>query len=291
MKNDEEKIHLPDGHTASLIHYESGEQKSCKIPVLITHGTFSGRACCDRISQYAAKRGFHVSVLEWRNRAYGKTCKGDRYDFRSLAFDETVQALQRLTKRHDCEQVHWIGHSGGGLLPAILLAEQPQWQSVFASITMVGSQSSQALGYSLSNRLRLETVNAIGNVLGYWPGRRFKVGKFDEPASLMAQWFHWNKSGFRSPSGSDYFDLLQPTDIPVLALSGSGDTLIAPPKGCLELANAFGKTAQYRECGHESGFSENFGHTQLWTSRAAAREIWPVIFDHIEKTEQNSSMV
>lgn len=58
--------------------------------------------------------------------------------------------------------------------------------------------------------------------LGQGPGH--------EPSSLVCEWLGWNLTGvWRDPRGGDYLAALSGVTVPVLAVAGEGDRLLAPP--------------------------------------------------------------
>ncbi len=74
--------------------------------------------------------------------------------------------------------------------------------------------------------------------------------------------------------------------LPVLAMAGTGDRFIAPPEACRKLHELLPGTANvWQECGVDQGFAEDFTHSRLISSRAAARQIWPRIADWLAQAE------
>jgi predicted alpha/beta hydrolase len=59
--------------------------------------------------------------------------------------------------------------------------------------------------------------------------RKLNGGPREESARLMRQWCHWNlRRSFVGKDGMDYPSSLAQVRIPVLALAGSADRVIAP---------------------------------------------------------------
>jgi hypothetical protein len=78
--------------------------------------------------------------------------------------------------------------------------------------------------------------------------------------------------------GVDYGELLRDLELPVLFVAGMGDRFWAPPPACRGLFDLVGSPDKtYLLCGRHAGFSRDFGHADMVTSRAARTEIWPLL--------------
>ena len=170
------------------------------------------------------------------------------------------------------------------------LARRPELTKKLHSLVLLGSQACDA-GPSLSRRAVLRSFQVMTRILGIVPARVLRLGPENEAAEVMLQWYRWNlQARWQGEEGFDYWQALQqhPTldDLPVLGLAGSGDQFIAPPVACHRLhALLPGSGNVWQECGVSQNFSENFTHSRLISSRAAAREIWPRIAEWLIKTE------
>ena len=77
---------------------------------------------------------------------------------------------------------------------------------------------------------------------------------------------------------SDIPSSLAQVRIPVLALAGSADRLIAPWRGCEALARAFGgPDVEFLLCSKAAGFAEDYSHSRLLMSGNAQSDVFPWI--------------
>ncbi len=255
--------------------------------VVLTHGTFSNANTCFGLAGYLASIGFRCWVLDWRG--HGESGAAPRQTtFDSVARLDVPAALHAVLERAGPGPVFWIGHSGGGLIGAMWAARNADLaHSRLRGFIMLGVQASLA-GARLRNRLMIQFIDLLMSVTRSAPGHYFGMGPEPENPHLMHQWCRWNIEGrFSGEDEFDYTAALRNLRIPVLALSGAGDTFIAPSEGCRQLAYAFsGPDITFHLCGIATGFSENYKHDRLILSKPASREIWPMLADWMNKRLQ-----
>jgi oxygen-independent coproporphyrinogen-3 oxidase len=106
-----------------------------------------------------------------------------------------------------------------------------------------------------------------------------------ESGQLMRQWCQWNlQRRFVGHDGMDYLQALSQVRIPVLALAGAGDRLIAPWQGCEALARAFGgPDVELSLCGKATGFVEDYSHSRLLMAGNARSGVFPRIAQWIRQ--------
>ncbi len=72
--------------------------------------------------------------------------------------------------------------------------------------------------------------------------------------------------------------------MPVLAVAGAGDHLLAPPQAVRDLLGRFGSVDRSLiVAGREQGYSIDYNHAGLVIGRAAREEIWPRVIDWISR--------
>ncbi len=246
-------------------------------PVLLTHGTFSNAQVCGKLASFLANHGFDCWIVELRG--HGQSQRGEeRPDFEHLADFDVPAALAAVQRWTGKAQTFLVGHSGGGLVFLMHLARHPEcWKHVKGVVTLA-SQATEA-GATLSSRMKIVGFAAINNLLGFLPGPALGLGPENEFRGVMNQWFRWNWSRrWLGSDGFDYAEALGRVDVPTLLLAGAGDRFIAPVRGCQRLYDLLGsQDKQLAICGKSIGFAEDYGHTRIIASRAARREIWPMI--------------
>lgn len=236
-------------------------------PVLITHGTFSTADTCRPIAEYFAAKGRPVYVIEWR----GRNGRPGRFDFHDLAEGEFAQAIQMMPKRVDL-----VAHSGGGLAMCFAVLD-PDLRAKVRSLTMLGTQGTHLFDAPWRDLQAIRLMDWYGRKRGFWPARLTGLGPCNESATLLSQWVRFNRNRkIMTRGGTNLFDYLPALGLPVFALAGAADTVIARPEGCERLAKAFGVRSEYHLC-RAGTDTEDFTHPRLFRSRAAAARIWPRI--------------
>ncbi|MBX2837705.1 MAG: lysophospholipase [Gammaproteobacteria bacterium] len=246
-------------------------------PVILAHGTFSNHRSLRRLAEYLSKNGYDCWLLDFQGHGHSDPPASDP-NFESMCLEDAQAALDYVRPRYPSTPVIWVGHSGGGLGILTLLCRQPETANHLKAVVTIGSQATHA-AKAWKNRLIIQLSRVLTKMLRQAPGHWFKLGPEPEFGPVMAQWYHWNLNGqWLGHDGFDYVPALAHIHTPTLMLSGSGDTFIAPPEGCLHLFNSLcSKNKKYVECGLHSGFSEDYNHARLVSSRNASQEIWPIV--------------
>ncbi|MBB4865068.1 oxygen-independent coproporphyrinogen-3 oxidase [Pseudomonas nitritireducens] len=248
------------------------------VPVVLTHGTFSNHRSCLGLASYLGSQGFACWLFDWRG--HGDSGRNDfRHSFDDVAEQDVPAILDAVRQRSGHAALHWIGHSGGGLIVSMWAARHPELaQQKLRSLVLIGSQATAA-GASLRHWLALQAFDWMLRWRRIAPSRAKSVGPEAESARLMRQWCQWNfRRRFDSLDGFDYLAGLSAVALPVLGVAGSGDTFIAPVAGCEALVKAFaGDQAELEVFGLAGGAREDYSHNRLLLSRNASLEIWPRI--------------
>ena len=258
-------------------------------PVVLTHGTFSNARLCDQLARFLQETGFDCWVLEWPE--HGQSARGGPpWSYEQLALHEVRGTLETVQRTTGEEELFWVGHSAGGVLPFIHLARSPAEAHHFRGIIAMGSQTTHA-GPGLLGRLKLGLGFLMTNVMGRASGEALRLGPDDETRPLMNQWFRWNMSGrWRGKDGFDYLEALREVRVPTLCMAGAGDDFIAPMAGCRRLFDALGSEDKtFVSCAKAEGFREDYSHTRLIASRSAREELWPRIAEWLTKRGEKAS--
>lgn len=127
-------------------------------------------------------------------------------------------------------------------------------------------------------------IRAASRLLGRFPARLLGLGPEDELPGVMSQWMTWNlERRWVGNDGVDYAAALREVRVPVLAMSGAGDTVFAPAHACRSLVGMLGtEDAAYLLAGRQTGFSDDFDHAGIVVSRTAHEEIWPRVVAWLE---------
>ncbi|MEE9335607.1 MAG: alpha/beta fold hydrolase [Granulosicoccaceae bacterium] len=252
-------------------------QKQNLGPVLLAHGTFSNHRSMRGMAQHLADTGFDCWSLDFQGHGHSDKPTIDP-SFDSMSIEDAAAALDHLKALYPSQAIVWIGHSGGGLAVLTLLCRQPEYKAAIKAIVSLASQATHAATLN-KHRIAIQLSSVITRLMGYAPGKFFKLGPENEFGPVMAQWYRWSLTGqWLGDDGFNYMDALPTITTPALMLSGSGDEFIAPPQGCRALFDQLGSPdKQYQECGLQTGFAENYNHSRLLSSRSASREVWPLV--------------
>lgn len=306
----------PDGWRVALSRYRPRE-RSRRHPVILCHGLASNRFAFDlgpeaSLARHLRDRGYDVFALELRgaglsDRPWPPSGRGYGWTFDDYLLADVPAAIDFVRALTGARQVHWIGHSMGGILLYAHLARGGE--GVRAGIT-VGS----SLDYSRSDSefhllARLVGVTAVipalplgvlallgapgaGRVFNvverfqYWPSnieplvarRLFAAGFQTVSSGVLAQLATaFEPGGLRARDGLPYLSGLASARTPVLALAGDMDRQ-CPPDAAQQTLDALGtddKRLVVR--GVEHGQADHYGHFDLLCGRRAPGEVFPEI--------------
>jgi len=257
-------------------------QQSSAYPVLLTHGTFSNHRSCRGLAQYLSKRGFDCWILDMQGHGFSDK-PTVQPTFESMCLQDTGAALDFLQKQYPDTQVHWVGHSGGGLAILMYLARHPDQQNRLGKIVTLASQATHA-GKKPLNRVAIKLSAIITKLLKVAPGRWLKIGPENEFASVMLQWYQWSlEEKWLGHNGLDYEAALEQVQRPLLSIAAGGDTFIAPVEGCRHLYKCYGgEQKEFHFCAKSSGYKEDYTHSRIISSSSAAKEVWPMVSDWLQ---------
>lgn len=277
-----------DGVELALFH-AAPERPRDGPPVLLVHGTFSNRnffmgGTEERgLARVLAERGFDAWVAELRGHGRsGALGKRHAWHFEDWIRRDAPALVRGVLDATGRDRLVWLGHSAGGVIAVAFLGTGGDLARRVAGLVLAGAPAPTGLGV-----LRYPMAAAVLGVtrtLGRFPARLLGLGPEDEHAGIMEQYMRWNLGRrWIGDDGTDYYANCRRITVPVLALAGGGDWLIAPPSICEDLVGALGSAdTTFVCCGRAEGFSEDFDHNRLLVSRAARAEVWPLIADWLE---------
>jgi pimeloyl-ACP methyl ester carboxylesterase len=324
-----EEVHYvvsEDGWRIGLYRYPATPQRY-ETPVLLCHGLGANRFNFDlgpevSLARHLQKEGFDVWSIDLRGR--GASRKNTREDTRSYVphvFDDYVRhdavaAIGHVLGQTQASQVHWIGHSMGGLvLYAVLQGEGAESIASGVTIASPGTFARTPripLVYLLSHALRfLPRIHLSFLAAGSaalvarirLPWEELFLNRNNVEASVMdralcylvsdisggeiSQILDWMKSReFRTYDGRhSYEECLRNVRQPLFLIAGAKDLLV-PPKS---VEAAYDRIASDRKdlfiLGREQGQEEDYGHGDLLIGKNCSREVFPRIVQWLESVE------
>jgi pimeloyl-ACP methyl ester carboxylesterase len=285
--------------------------------VLLLHGLSSNRHAFNfpgrSFAAFLATRGFDCFVPELRGAG-----ESERPPYRWRVDDylqhdlpAILETIQKVTGK---DELHWIGHSMGGILLLAYASMHPETR-VTSGIT-IGSALDYRVGDSgfrwLLPLKRLiapvpvvpygTVMHWLSPVLGHRPS--FRLEAFNayppnlEPAMmrrLHAIAFHavptsllsslstlFDESGLTLQDGRRILDSIGRYKVPTLFVAGTKDEQ-APAPAVEHTARLVSASSEVRIFGREHGDSEDYGHFDLIVGRRAAQETWPVMASWLER--------
>jgi poly[(R)-3-hydroxyalkanoate] polymerase subunit PhaC len=308
-------------------------RRSHHTPVLLCHGMSSNRWDMDgpgRISlaRYLVRRGYDAWVVELRGA--GRSTRPTWWNGKSYnwTFEDYVQhdgpaALQTVLRETGARQVHWVGHSMGGMIAYALLMSPVH--SKIASAVTLGSPTMSEVGHPaldfgvpyrgllryLPPRVPLGALGRIAGLfapwianslnetiaeLGWHPGnadvRLLRALAFtavdDLPASLLREFARWYDARAMSDRYAmfNFTDHLERITAPILIIAGSKDGL-TPSR---DLETVYRRVASrdkvFRIIGQEYGFAHDYSHADLVLGLHAPDDVYPVILEWLDAHRQ-----
>lgn len=312
-----------DGWHLALYRYQPAK-RSHHTPVLLCHGMSSNRWDMDgpgnvSLARYLLRHGYDVWNVELRGA--GRSTRptwwnGKRYDWR---FEDYVQhdapaALRKVLRETGARQVHWVGHSMGGMIAYALLMT-PMHHKIASAVTL-GSPTMSDVGHPaldfglpyrgllrlLPARVRIGTLARLGAPfapllarglsasiadLGWHEGNAdlrllwtlMLTAVDDLPASLLREFARWYETKAMSDRYGmfDFTEHLERITTPILIIAGSKDGL-TPPR---DLEHVYQRIASpdktFRVIGKSHGDARDYSHADLILGLHAPTDVYPVV--------------
>jgi pimeloyl-ACP methyl ester carboxylesterase len=227
--------------------------------------------------------------------------------------------LQTVLRETGARQVHWVGHSMGGMIGYALLMSPVH--SKIASAVTLGSPTMSDVGHPLldfgvpyrallrlvPDRVPLGTLARLAwpltpllarllsrsiAELGWYPGnadvglmRALMLTAVDDlPASLLREFARWYDTKAMSDRYAmfDFTEHLERVVTPILIIAGSKDGL-TPPR---DLEHVYQRIASrdkaFRIIGKQHGCARDYSHADLILGLHAPVDVYPVILQWLE---------
>lgn len=315
-----------DGWRLALVRYRpSADVKRRKHPVIMVHGLGANHNGFDvrpgnSFARVLTGLGYDVWTLDLRGSGFSERPrwlggKSFRWTFDDYLINDAPAAIEYVCGATGAKQVHWLGHSMGGLLVYCLLALG--WSDRIRSAVVTGA----SVNYSDSDSdfhsyLKLLWITdilpglpaglmaqALAPVTGrlplptekfnWWPDnmdgadtRKLCAYAVDGiPSSLFRQLATaMEPAGLRSADGTvNYFERLTDVTAPVLAFAGDEDRQ-CPPRAAERTFEQLGsKDKKLVLLGREYGHDTHYGHIDILVGKASPRDVHPEISTWLEK--------
>jgi pimeloyl-ACP methyl ester carboxylesterase len=274
-----------DGHQLHVRQVRPRADDGAAPGVLFLPGLFSdGEFFLGRSGRGPAKvfldEGFvaHVASL----RGHGPSRWPDRraydWNFDTYVRHDIPDLVRAVSGTYSGPLFLWA-HSMVGYAALAALGVDPVLQERLAGVVTMSSAVNDYSDGGLPKRARLTIAALLSRLVGRFPARALRQGRWDEPAGLMRQFTDWAPSGaFRSADGkTDYWQALGQVTLPVLVGIGAGDSFHASPARARKLADHLGGRAELAVFGRETGLSWDPGHFDVIRGARAEEQVLPSV--------------
>ena len=319
------RVPTRDGWKIALHNYPHRPYHAAVDTVILCHGLGANRYNMDApgelsLARYLHRHGWDVWVLELRGAGHAsKPRLWNRlsYDWNldDYVYHDVPAAIRFVREKTRRQQVHWVGHSMGGMLAyAFLCTHGNQWAK---SIVTIASPSMKSVRNPLLDRLLplqglLRVINRVPQSLvarmaapvvtriapkiaelvvnpdNMDPKQMRLLARRvieDIPTGLLRQFISWyEESAMVKHYGFiTYSEGLQQIQAPLYAIAGQADRL-TPPEDVRAVVKRVGSThTRFDAFGRASGCRHDYGHVDLVLGKYASSEVWPHILDWLEK--------
>lgn len=309
-------VKTADGWNLALSRYGAVKEKGRKkrLPVLLCHGLSGNHHNWDiserlSVARTLAAAGYEVFALDLRGSGYSDRPRWFSprrwdWDFDTHLIYDIPAAVDKVLAVTGAKQLHYIGHSMGGMLAyAFLQTDLAAKIKSAVILASPGRLDNYQPALKLLPLLKLFPVihlgvfSKFGAPLGeLWPGLARAVGNLDLPRGHVALAMANTVENVPRPlflqfarfAGKDRLILKDGTDVtaglskiktPMLFLVGSSDKTIAP-ETVKEVHDAVrSEKKAFHILGPEHGHQAEYGHQSVQFGRYADREAYPVILN------------
>jgi len=310
-----------DGWKIALHRYV---RRTDRKPVLLVHGLASNRHNMDfpikglSLAQHLWEEGWDTWVIELRGA--GKSSRPSGFQWRKgwnadqYVLHDLPTAIRFILEKTSQTQLHWIGHSLGGLLipPFINTHSADVLRSVvMAASPLTGIPEKFFKWINLTdpflrflpmipNKILAKIIGLRPNLMKWGPFAPLyikenmddqtirmgaKVALDDLPATLVRQFHRWMREPrFQSPETKiRYFMDFKKMKVPILMIAGSND----PFTRASELRKVYDKVGTRKKMlvvfGKDYGHACDYSHWDIILGRHARREVYPLITHWLAK--------
>ena len=309
-----------DGWKIALSRFFPNKEKSDdkKLPVVLCHG-LSGNSNAfnfsERISlaRTLAAEGYEVFAIDYRGAGWTGYPKLNSGLSRKWIFDDYLDkdipaGIDKALELTGASQVHYVGHSMGGmLLYALLQGPHKDKIATAATLASPGAIDEYKPVAALSKVITLiPTIHIgwlskltaplaemlpviqkmVGNVeLERGHTARAHVNTVDNvPSALLAQFAKWASEGrFLLADGRDVSSNRAEINTPLMFVVGTSDLTVSPASVKRVFDEIGSERKEFHFMGKEHGHQSRYGHNSVVFGKTADREVYPLIIEWLSK--------
>jgi pimeloyl-ACP methyl ester carboxylesterase len=266
------------------------ERRAAGAPLLLAPGTFNGRDFWlgserQGVAWELARAGFDTWIVELRG--HGGSARPRGWLLSDWIEQDAPAAVEAVAAESGVDGVTWVGHSAGGVVGAAFAGGNHSATNLLRALVLLGAPGPRAVRGRRRWMARAFYWAAAARRQRLLPGEALKLGPEPESAALVREWLGWNLAGsWSAPDGGDYLAGLHRLRIPVLAVAGSADDLLAPLHSVRDLLDRFRSADRtLLVAGRSEGMSRDYNHGGMVLARSAREEIWPHIARWLTRRE------
>lgn len=217
-------LSITETETICLHHFFT-KQESQKTPIFMLHGAMENSKIFHSKSKkglapFLAKNGFEVFTLDMRGKGEStpKVSKESKQSQTDQILIDIPFCLNEITKITNKENIHFIGHSWGGVLLLAFMARFPEKKVnsavFFGSKRRVSVITLKRIFYIDIMWSLLGTI--LGHIKGFVPFKKMRAGSDDEPLKFYKQMNNWvySRKWIDKEDNFNYKKELQKTELP-----------------------------------------------------------------------------
>jgi predicted alpha/beta hydrolase len=224
-------ITSPDGARVDASVFPAAESVAPVVMIWPAMGTPA--RFYQRFAEALAVHGINAVTVDLRGIGSSsvRAARGVDFGYRQMLEQDWSAAVAAVRLRFPQAPLWLLGHSLGGQLSALYLAQNP---AAVSGLLLVASGSVYYRGWNMPKRWGLlaftQFAAALSSVLGYFPGKRVGFGG-TEARGVMRDWARVARNGRYRPDGAslDYEAALAGLRVPVLGISFADDDFAPHP--------------------------------------------------------------
>ncbi len=232
MKQEQIDVTAADGAASKITAFTADH--AANAPVLVCMPAMGAAArFYEPLAEPIVREGWRFVTADLRGIGSSavRVKRGVGFGYREMVESDWPAVVQKTKEMFPGAPVYLLGHSLGGQLSALYLAENP---GAVAGLILVAAPSVHWRGWDTPLNAGVlagtQAACAVSALLGYFPGRKLGFGG-TEARGVIRDWARQARTGRYEPRGAsvDYERLLAELEAPILAFSFEDDFL-SPPR-------------------------------------------------------------
>lgn len=278
LKVTEYQLATENSGTIAVTHLPTLSDIPTKGSIVMLPGMFSNRRfwLSDKgigIAAYFSQHGYACWMIDRRGLGAASESSSENQTLYNT-IEHDLPAVQALLDQQGVARAFYMGHSFGGVLNGLSLAQGHLNHSAVAGLVNFSSQLT--VGKTLLNKPFSLLLYAITGLLGHFPARRLGMGPENESKHAMRDCCRLVESA-KGPSKAIFWQDFNRIQCPILAFGSEGDR-VDPSAGCQAFIAPMQSTNKtFVHLGKHNGHRRDYDHVGMMISKDAQQEVWPMV--------------